>query len=71
MTVMPKLPVSDELLEALERLKRDDDSIEDVIWNLLERELSEETLRAIEESRAQARRGETVSLDEYERRRGL
>jgi predicted CopG family antitoxin len=69
MTVM--LPVSDELLEALERLKRDDDSIEDVIWNLLERELSEETLRAIEESRAQARRGETVSLDECERARGL
>jgi len=65
MTVMPKLPVSDELLEALESLKRDDDSIEDVIWNLLER------LRAIEESRAQARRGETVSLDEYERTRGL
>jgi predicted CopG family antitoxin len=71
MNVMPQLPVSDELLAALERLKGDDDSFEDVIWDLLEREPSEETLRAIEQARAQARRGETVTLDEYERTRDL
>ena len=71
MTAMPTLPVSDELLEALERLRRDDDSFEDVIWNLLDRELSEETLRSIEQSRAEAKLGKTVSLDEYERARGL
>ena len=71
MTAMPTLPVSDELLEALERLRRDDDSFEDVIWNLLDRELSEETLRSIEQSRAEAKSGKTVSLDEYERARGL
>ena len=71
MNVMSQLPVSDELLAALEHLKGDDDSFEDVIWDLLEREPSEETLRAIEQARAQARRGRTVTLDEYEHTRNL
>jgi predicted transcriptional regulator len=68
---MPAIRISEELKDALaNRMRSKGDTYEDVIWDLIEDtlELSEHTKHTIEASRAEAARGETVSLDELEAR---
>jgi predicted transcriptional regulator len=65
------IQISKELLESLKKRKiHSKESYEEIIWDLLEdtMELSEETKRNIEESRAQYERGEVVSFEEIKKR---
>ena len=60
--------ISDELKALLAKRKTSNDTYEDIIWDLIEDalELSQETKDSIEAARAEAQRGETVSLDELD-----
>lgn len=65
---MATIRISDELKALLTKRKTANDTYEDVIWDLIEDalELSQETKDAIEAARAEAERGETISIDELE-----
>ena len=68
------IQVSNELLETLKKRKfHEKESYEDIIWDLIEdtEELSEETLRDIEKSRAEIKAGKYHTLEEVRKRLGL
>lgn len=65
------IQVSEELKKHLEKMKIiDGETYEDIIWDLLEdrMELSEETLKDIEEARKEKK---TYTLDEVKKELGL
>ena len=68
------IQVSEKLQENLKKRKLyDNESYEDVIWDLLEdnMELSEETKRNILESEKQSKEGKTKSLEQIKKELGL
>ncbi len=68
------IQVSRELLETLQKRKLyDKESYEEVIWDLLEdsMELSEETKRNIEKSRAEIKAGKTYTHEQVKKMLGF
>ncbi|MFT4309614.1 MAG: hypothetical protein ACMXYL_03950 [Candidatus Woesearchaeota archaeon] len=68
------IKISDELKEKLDYRKiSEDDTYENVIWELLEDtlELNEQTKREIAEARKQFERGEYISHSEMKKKLGL
>lgn len=68
------IQVSEELKEELKKRKfSDNESYEEVIWDLIEdtMELSEETKRDIEEARAEIKAGRTISFEKIKKELGL
>ncbi len=77
-TYMPAMAttiqVSADLLKELKKRKLfEKESYEDVIWGIIEdtMELSEETKRGMEKSRAEIKAGKTVSLEQVKKKLGL
>jgi len=67
---MPLIEISQELLEELENMKNyPDESIEDVIWDLIEdcKELDEETRRELEEAIEDLKNGNYYLLDKLKK----
>lgn len=65
------IQISKELLIQLKNRKiSDNDSYEEVIWDLLEdtMELSEQTKKNIKKSEEQVKQGKTVSLEEIKKK---
>lgn len=65
------IQVSDELIDTLRNRKLyDNETYEDVIWDLIEDtlELSDETKQTIKEAEEDFRRGRTIPLEEVEKR---
>ena len=74
MEKMTSIRVSNDLLDELKSRKIDnDDSYEDLIWDLLEptMELSEETKKNIEIAEQEFREGKTISHEELKKRLNL
>ena len=68
------IQISKQLKSKLEERKLSkSESYEEIIWDMLEdgMELSEETIRDIEKSRAQAKRGEVYTLSQIKKELGL
>ena len=68
------IQVSGELLEKLKKMKlADSESYEEVIWDLLEdrMELSEHTLKSIEESKKQIAAGRYYTHEQVKKKLGL
>jgi hypothetical protein len=65
------IQVSNELMDKLRNRKLyEKESYEEIIWDLLEddMELTEETKKQIEQSRAEIKQGKTISLDEIKKK---
>ncbi len=70
-TMETTIQISKELLENLKAMKiHEKESYENLIWDLIEdrMELSEETIKDIEESEKQIREGNTISLEEIKKK---
>ena len=68
------IQVSEELAKELKNRKMfDNESYEDVIWDIIEdtKELSDETLQNIEEARKQIKEGKYYTLSEVKKELGL
>ena len=68
------IQISEDLLNELKNRKQySKESYEKIIWDLLEdsMELSEETKRQIKKSEEQIKKGETLTLEEVEKKLGL
>lgn len=64
------IQVSEELMEVLkERKMRDSESYEDIIWDMLEdsKRLSAKTLKEIEVSRKELKKGNFVTLEQLKK----
>lgn len=64
------IQISEELKDVLAKRKiSEKETYEDIIWDLIEdtMELSQDTKDEIEAARAEAARGETISLEELKR----
>jgi len=64
------IQISNELKDALNKMKIGGDTYEDIIWDLLEdrMELSEETKKAIEEAQKNIKDGKVVSLEDIKKK---
>ncbi|MSS74740.1 hypothetical protein EXS73_00795 [Candidatus Pacearchaeota archaeon] len=68
---MTSIQISSNLQAELNRKKLfSKETYEEIIWDMIEdtKELSEETKKDIAEGRAQAKRGETITLEEFKKR---
>ncbi len=68
---MTSIQISNTLQNELNKKKFfNKETYEEIIWNMIEdtQELSEETKKDIAEGRAQVKRGETVSFEEFKKR---
>ena len=73
-TMATTIQISEELLEVLKNRKMySKESYEDLIWDLIEdtMELSEQTIKHIEQSRKEIERGDTISLAEIKKKLGM
>jgi len=73
MAMATTIQISEELQKELSKRKLRGETYEDVLWDLLEdtMELSDETLKEIEEARNDYRKGRTYSLEEVKKELGL
>jgi hypothetical protein len=66
---MPELKISKSLMKELEKISKNNDDIEDVIWDLIEdrMELSDSTKKRIVQAQKEIKKGKYKSLEQVKK----